>query len=233
MTNYNIFYTCEYSKVFKIIFSNQNNVDTLKTILENILLTNLNNIKIINSRVYYDNMEVEDKRGDILVQTENNIININCHNNNFIPARNASYIFNVYKNLYNNNEIYKKNIIQINLIWGLGPEAKERKEYRFLNQDNEPDFIDNFRIYNINMDYYMKAWYDNNIEEITKSKYLIMLGLNNKELDTLPNDDTINKYKQIIREENKNPKFIDIMLEETDKLMQQNTLIETANEELT
>lgn len=72
----------------------------------------------------------------------------------------------------------------------------------------------------------MKIWYDNINEEIKKNKYLIMLGLNDKELKKMPNDEIINKFKKSIENVNKDPEFIEYMTEEEDRLKKQNTLVE-------
>lgn len=81
------------------------------------------------------------------------------------------------------------------------------------------------------MDYYMQIWYDNIKEEIDKNKYLIMLGLNDKQLNKMKTkDNIINKFKTSIEKVNKEPRFIEYMTKEKDDMMKQNTLISKAEE---
>ena len=69
----------------------------------------------------------------------------------------------------------------------------------------------------------LKLWYSNSKEK-EKFKYLIMMGLEKDELDSIPKGDTImNKYKDKITKLNEEPKFQEYMTKEEDDRKMFNT----------
>ena len=59
---------------------------------------------------------------------------------------------------------------------GIRKKEKEKRKYMIRDEEGER-FVKNFKIYEINMDYYSNVWYSKNEEEIEKKKYMIMLDL--------------------------------------------------------
>ena len=92
-------------------------------------------------------------------------------------------------------------------------------------------FVKNFKIYEINMDYYSNVWYSKNEEEIEKKKYMIMLDLGKKELETMPKDKIVDKYITKVTIVNNDPEFMSYMSEEEDKRKIQNSLYNEAKED--
>ena len=129
-------------------------------------------------------------------------------------------------------ETYNENtdIIQVNLTWGLGRNNDEMKIYKIMNEKGEL-YVKNFIIYEINMDYYSNVWYSKNEEEIEKKKYMIMLDLGKKELETMPKDKIVDKYITNVVVVNNDPEFMNYMSEEEDKKKIQNSLLSEAKEE--
>lgn len=91
-------------------------------------------------------------------------------------------------------------------------------------------FVKNFIIYEVNMDYCLQFWYNRNKQEVDKEenlkniikyKYYIMLSLNLKELKELikltNNDERIVKYMEELKKVNSIPKFREYITEEQDK----------------
>jgi len=69
----------------------------------------------------------------------------------------------------------------------------------------------------------LKLWYSNSKEK-EKFKYLIMMGLEKDELDSIPKGDTImNKYKDKITKLNEEPSFQEYMTKEEDDRKMYNT----------
>ena len=82
------------------------------------------------------------------------------------------------------------------------------------------------------MDKYKSLWYNKNIKEIEKNKYIIMLDLNPEELKSLSNKDRmVNKYMSELKRINENPKFREYMSAEEDNRKIENTLRREAIEE--
>ena len=98
------------------------------------------------------------------------------------------------------------------------------------NEEGER-FVKNFKIYEINMDYYSNVWYSKNEEEIEKKKYMIMLDLGKKELETMPKDKIVDKYITKVTIVNNDPEFMSYMSEEEDKRKIQNSLYNEAKED--
>ena len=102
-----------------------------------------------------------------------------------------------------------------------------------MSEDGK-QYVKNFIIYEINMDYFDKLWYSKNEEEIKKNMYLIMLNLDKKELEAMPKDKRdkiVDKYITNVTIVNDNPEFQKYMSEEEDKRKIQNSLISEAKNE--
>ena len=180
------------------------------------------------------NLKIRRKYLDVLLDTEQGIIGIelNANNKEYVHPRNTAYLCDQYSSNIKIKEEYTENIniIQINLTYGI----KENYDKRiYYIQDNENNlFVKNFIIYEINMDYYMRIWYNKNkqqVNNVIKYKYLIMLNLQEKELKELikitNNDRRIIKYMKEIIKLNNDPKFREYISEEDDQRFIQNTLI--------
>ena len=87
--------------------------------------------------------------------------------------------------------------------------------------------VKNFIIYEVNMDYIMKSWYNNCKQEINVYKYFIMLNLNLEELKELyeiTKDERIEKYMEELKKVNTLPQFREFITEEQDKEFILNTV---------
>ena len=215
------FYTCKYDRAFKEVFLNKKNDDLLKVLLESILKVKINKIEILNNERNVDNIHVARKHVDALLDTDKGKIGIevNTSKEDYVRPRNFAFITDVYSHYTQVGEKYneKIDIIQINISYNLKYNELMR-EFRVMDNNNNL-FVKNFRIYEINMDRYMKIWYDKDEKEIEKNKYLIMLNLEDEELKILSKKDkVVNKYMEEIERVNKNPKFREyISLEEDNK----------------
>ena len=228
------FYTCKNDRTFKEVLLEEENSELLKALLETILKIEIDKIEIKKTELLSGNINIKDKRVDAIIYTNNKKIEIevNSENKEYLHSRNTAYICNMYQSHTLSGEYYNEetDIIQINLTWGLGKKEKEKREYMIRNEEGER-FVKNFKIYEINMDYYSNVWYSKNEEEIEKKKYMIMLDLGKKELETMPKDKIVDKYITKVTIVNNDPEFQKYMSEEEDKKKIQNSLLSEAKEE--
>ena len=104
---------------------------------------------------------------------------------------------------------------------------KDEEIYRIYTiQDNsKKKYVENFSIYEINMDYLMNLWYSKNEKEIDKYKYLIMLDLKGNDLESLSKKDRmVSKYMSEIERINEDPEFYEYISAEEDNRKIENSL---------
>ena len=121
-------------------------------------------------------------------------------------------------------------IIQINLSYGVKDNEKIRI-YR-MQDDSGKRYVENLIIYDVNMEYYKKIWYDKNTKEIEKNKYIIMMDLDKSELKEISKDDkVVHKYMEDLENLNGNQKFREYMTYEMDQKIIHNTELYEARKE--
>ena len=136
-----------------------------------------------------------------------------------------SYLCDIYSHHTLVGQEYDQDtlIIQININYGQQDE-KYIREYR-LRDESGKEYIRNFIIYEINMEKYMKLWYNKNEKELEKSKYIVMLNLEKEELEKLSKKDkVVIKYMKELERVNENPKFREYMSAEEDNKKIENSL---------
>ena len=166
------------------------------------------------------NLNTRGKRLDLYLETNAGKINVemNAENKNYVHPRNLAYICNISQNHTLIGKEYDQNtkIIQINFSYGLN-KKKAIYKYEIKNEEDER-FVYNFEIYEINMEYFMKTWYNKNQEQIEKYKYFIMLNLEHDELKELSKKDkVVERYMEDLNVINSDPVFIQHMTDEHDR----------------
>ena len=231
------FYTCKSDRAFKEVFLKNNDSEPLQALLELILEIKIDYLEIKKTELLSGNVNVKDKRVDAVVYAGNKKIDIeiNSQDKDYVKPRNTAYICNMYQSHTLVGELYdeKTDIVLVNLTWGLGSENDKMTKYMIMSEDGK-QYVKNFIIYEINMDYFDKLWYSKNEEEIKKNMYLIMLNLDKKELEAMPKDKRdkiVDKYITNVTIVNDNPEFQKYMSEEEDKRKIQNSLISEAKNE--
>ena len=221
------FYTCKYDRAFKEVFGKEENKDILKKLLEEILQVEIERIEYLNLERNVDNVKVKRKHLDLYLET--NIgkiqVEVNTTNSKYVKPRNMSYLCDIYSHHTLIGQEYDQDtlIIQININYGEQDE-KYIREYR-LRDESGKEYIKNFIIYEINMEKYMKLWYNKNEKELEKSKYIVMLNLEKEELEKLSKKDkVVIKYMKEIERVNENPKFREYMSAEEDNKKIENSL---------
>ena len=231
------FYTCKNDRAFKEVFLKNNDSEPLQALLELILEIKIDYLEIKKTELLSGNVNIKDKRVDAVVYAGNKKIDIeiNSQDKDYVKPRNTAYICNMYQSHTLVGELYdeKTDIVLVNLTWGLGSENDKMTKYMIMSEDGK-QYVKNFIIYEINMDYFDKLWYSKNEEEIKKNMYLIMLNLDKKELEAMPKDKRdkiVDKYITNVTIVNDNPEFQKYMSEEEDKRKIQNSLISEAKNE--
>ena len=231
------FYTCKSDRAFKEVFLKKNDSEPLQALLELILEIKIDYLEIKKTELLSGNVNIKDKRVDAVVYAGNKKIDIeiNSQDKDYVKPRNTAYICNMYQSHTLVGELYdeKTDIVLVNLTWGLGSENDKMTKYMIMSEDGK-QYVKNFIIYEINMDYFDKLWYSKNEEEIKKNMYLIMLNLDKKELEAMPKDKRdkiVDKYITNVTIVNDNPEFQKYMSEEEDKRKIQNSLISEAKNE--
>lgn len=151
-----------------------------------------------------------------------------------------SYISNEYASYTRVGNMYEEdiNFIQINFSYGLSSGNKfipimktKQEEYMIQNEQNEK-YVKNFKIIEVNMDYYLKIWYSKNEKEIEENSPIIMLGLEKEELEKLSKKDKVaNKFMEELNKINKDYVFREYMTKEEDDEKMLNTLVSRAKKE--
>ncbi len=231
------FYTCKSDRAFKEVFLKKNDSEPLQALLELILEIKIDYLEIKKTELLSGNVNIKDKRVDAVVYAGNKKIDIeiNSQDKDYVKPRNTAYICNMYQSHTLVGELYdeKTDIVLVNLTWGLGSKESKKTKYMIMSEDGK-QYVKNFIIYEINMDYFDKLWYSKNEEEIKKNIYLIMLNLDKKELEAMPKDKRdkiVDKYITNVTIVNDNPEFQKYMSEEEDKRKIQNSLISEAKNE--
>ena len=230
------FYLACNDKCFKCIFQNPQNQYLLGLLIESVTGCKYSNMNYSNVEKNI-NMYIKRKYLDMNLDSKDAIVNIemNRFNRNYINPRNTSFICDCYSNnvLKNGKYTEDKDVIQINFSYGIKGNIPIKK-YMILNtnrNDKKPR-VKNFKIYEVNMDYIMKYWYNRNkqevnIDRIIEYRYFIMLSLNLNELEELyeiTKDERIRDFMKELEKVNTLPEFRQFITEEQDKEFILNTV---------
>lgn len=214
------FYTCKYDRPFKEIMLKKGNEDLLRWFLEDILKINVKCIEINTIEMNTGNIYVKRKYADVMLKTDVGKIEIevNACNGDYVHPRNMAYLCNIYTNhtLVGKDYSEETPIIQINFSYGL----KDSEKLRIYEMQDRSlkEYVKNFTIYEINMDYYKEIWDNGSEKEIEENKYYIMLDLEEKELRRISKKDkVVKKYMEEIVKVNSNPEFQAFMTYEEDQ----------------
>jgi predicted transposase/invertase (TIGR01784 family) len=227
------FYTCMYDRAFKEVMLNENNKEILKSVLTSALKVEIYEIELLNQELNSGNVHVKRKHIDAHLKTNEGVIEVevNAYPEKYVYPRNMAYMCNMYASNTLVGEEYTEStkFIQINFTY-----RKEEKEayniYKIQNKEGK-EFVKNFIIYEFNMKYYMDLWYNKNKKGIEDNKYIIMMGLEEKELKQLSREDkVVGEYMEELKKVNANPKFIEYMSEEEDERKIRNSQLKEARE---
>ena len=236
------FYTCKNDRTFKEVFMKEENKDLLISLLESILNIKIKELEYLNLEKNSDNINLRKKYFDLHVKTEKENIQIEVNPSvfDYTRPRNVSYICDTYSHQVLKGENYdeESKIIQINFTYGLMKSKKDKyyeeeavRIYK-IQDDKCKSYVENFTIYEYNMDYLMKIWYSKEEKEIDKYKYIIMMDLDKENLSELSRKDrVVDKYMEEVVKVNEDPDFHQYMSWEEDQRKIQNSIRKQFREE--
>ena len=227
------FYKIRRDLVFKTIFGNKKNWDLLKILIEEVIHEEVEIERILLTELNNDKVRIRRKVLDVVVKTRHDKINIeiNSSNYNYFKRRNAAFVFKLYSDSIDTGESYNDmdRIIQINL----SVEQKDAPhfpligEYTLHDKKLNKDYIDNFKIYEINITEMARLCYNGKKEMCL----LGMLDMSQKELENINGDKHMAKLKNEAIKVNNDDEIIKLLSDEDEERLYINTLKEIGKEE--
>ena len=233
------FYSLKYDSVFKNVFFMDYRL--LKKLLVNIfkvcdLNTRVENIQIRNCELTKDRVYIKNKVVDILIETDDKIINfeVNTKWDIVTMRRNFLYAAAIVGALIKKNQSYKqlKEFIQININYN-NHAKKGTYVYELYDIHSKKLFIKNFKIIEVNIDKIMDEWYNTNEKDkyYEENKYILTMGMSKEELENIKGDD---KYMRKIRDDvfriNEDEEFFQVLTDEEDEEKWRMTYFENGEE---
>ena len=185
------FYTLKNDLVFKNVILKDNK--KIKWFLEGIFNIKTDIYEISNCELYKDRLYIRSKTVDSIINTNYAYINIELNNNfdNGKKIRNFCYHTSYLNQLVHINDDYAsidKPVIQINLNTSKNINNNIFNKY-YLNDGISYDkYLNIFYILNINIDTLLDEWYNKlnqDLDYFNKYKYLLIIGMNEKQLKEL------------------------------------------------
>ncbi len=185
--------------IFKNVFITE---ERIKKLLEVSLNIKVDKVLIVNN----NEMNIENKKErkmflDLIVYTEEGIINVEVNNNykEEVFNRNLLYFCKLISSNLKQKESYINIVkhVQLNLTWNLKKyldyDIKDKKIIKFYiteNNTNNKIYNDIFEIVHINMDYFDDKWY--NKEEKKEDPFMMLLAAQTyEEMDKISKGDEI------------------------------------------
>ena len=227
------FYKIRRDLVFKTIFENKKNWDLLERLIEEVIHEKVEIERILLTELNNDKVRIRRKVLDVVVKTKNDKINIeiNSSNHNYFRRRNAAFIFKIYSDSVDAGKSYNKmnRIIQINLSVEQkdAPHFPLISEYTLHDKKLDRNYIDNFKIYEINITEMARLCYNGEKEMCL----LGMLDMSQKELESIKGDKYMDRLKEEVVEINNDEEMIKLLSEEDEERLYINTMKEIGKEE--
>lgn len=230
------FYTLKNDLVFKNVFlKNPKRIKWLLNGIFNIIgyNTDIEIINIDNSELYKDRLYVRSKMVDSIINTNYAYINMELNDtfNDNKKLRNFYYQTSYLNQLVHVKEDYvsiDKPVIQINLNLSNSDTLKIINKYSINDDITYEEYLNIFYIINIDIAKILDKWYNElnqDLDYFNKYKYLLLIGMNEKQLKELEvEDDMIKEIKNDVITLNQSPKFYQVMSREEDEMRMRNTM---------
>ena len=232
MDNKDKFFTAKNDNVFKAIFCNENNTFLLKTLIERCLKIKIEIIEIHAPEKIKENIYAKGQILDVLVKVDNRLINIEVNSGFYdgVHRRNFGYAGSKYSEEVKIGENYldMNEVIQINFTWGLPRKYSILGEYLLVDKKTGIKFVDNFSIFEYNMDKIRELWYSGDKEY----EFLAILDFNKEELKKIGKGDKyMSEFKKKIESLNDNREYKEFLTAEEDMKKTNNTFKEIGRRE--
>ena len=228
----NKFYTAKNDTVFKSIFCDEHNTFLLKTLIERCLKTKIEIIEVHSPEMIKKNIYAKGQVLDVLVKADDKLVNIEINSGFYegMHRRNLGYIGSKYSEEVKVGETYfdMNDVIQINFTWSLPKKYPILGEYFLIDINTRIKFVDNFSIYEYNMDKIKKLWYSGDKEY----EFLAILDFDEEELEKVGNGDLYMKeFKKKIQSLNESREYKEFLSAEEDARKTNNTFKEIGRRE--
>ncbi len=177
------FYSFKYDIVFKAIFGDERNLSYLESLIGECLKTKIKILKLIPTEQRSSKVKEKRKNLDLLIEAEGKKINVEIDTayNNLNILRNMHYF---YSFCCSNTVVGKKydletEFLHISFNYSMSLKEPYISEYKWRRKDNKELGIKH-RYIIVNIAKYEKLWYDRNIKEIKKYKFLTLISIKDK-----------------------------------------------------
>ena len=234
-----MYYTLKYDQVFKNVFYRDKNL--LKIFLTNIMhhvdsSFKIKELTIRNSELTKDRLYIKNKIIDILVKTNDKVINIEINSDYSINIKNRNCLYLCSALVADTDkDVSYKTIdqhIQINFIFQ-GKNKKGISIYEYRDINDRKILTDMIKTIDINVDYFIYEWYNKNKSKEYYNKYkdILIVGMEKEDLLNIKDDDYMDKIVNDIDSLNKDNKFHQLFTDEEDRIKLRNGYIEEGIEE--
>ena len=163
---------------------------------------------------------------------DNRLINIEVNSGFYdgVHRRNFGYAGSKYSEEVKIGENYldMNEVIQINFTWGLPQKYSILGEYLLVDKKTGIKFVDNFSIFEYNMDKIRELWYSGDKEY----EFLAILDFNKEELKKIgKGDEYMSEFKKKIESLNDNREYKEFLTAEEDMKKTNNTFKEIGRRE--
>jgi len=220
------FYKIRTDIVFKSIFCKEENWCLLEELIKEVIGEEVKVIKLNVPELIKDKVYIKGKTLDVLVKTKDKEINIEINTlpDSFLKRRNAGYIFKRYSDNVLVGKTYQEmpEFIQINLSVNLNKDYPPIATYTLNDHLNNLTFIDNFKIYEINLEKIKKIWYNKD----TNGSILSMLDMNLEELLNVKGGKYMERLKNEAINLNNDEEFVKYMPDDVEERLFMNSYIQ-------
>ncbi len=174
-----------YDFTFKAIMLNPDNLDYLKTLINEITkipMDDLDDMQVLNSEHIVSGKNAKRMQSDIIVSVGSRYINIEANKDYYkgVFTKNKTYTYQIGSKLYNKNEGYakEKSVIQINFDnFYLFDNKQEIYEFVMMEKTTHEIHKEiNYSIYHVCLPYIKDECYDKDVRELSKfERYCLML----------------------------------------------------------
>ena len=234
-----MYYTLKYDPVFKNVFYRDK--ELLKIFLTNIMhhvdsSFKIKELTIRNSELTKDRLYIKNKIIDILVKTDDKVINIEINSDYSVNIKNRNFLYLCSALVADTDkDVSYKTIdqhIQINFIFQ-GKNKKGISIYEYRDINDEKILTDMIKTIDINVDYFIYEWYNKNKSKEYYNKYrdILIVGMEENDLLNIKDDDYMDKIVNDIDNLNKDNKFHQLFTDEEDRIKLRNGYIEEGIEQ--
>ena len=224
------YYPAFYDTAFKASIASEDNKGMMIEFLNRLLDLHIVDIEYLKNELEEVDLSTRGKRVDVLAKLDNEsyiLIELNKDGGKENRVRNFNYFASIYNRKTKVGMKYdgETSFILVNLSYRLGLNAPLKEVYQVQSLTGRK-YIDNFLIYEFNMDIIQQMWYDKNIKELKKQSALASLVITDFSL-VWKDDEFMKELGKKIDDINKSETYRPFLTAEEDIQFQMNTYHES------